>query len=239
MTGRGGDQGSRGISSTTGMIIFIAIGAVLTASGTYLMLELGSQDIGQTATTTFETSQEGEKMTISHDTGESVRAENLRVVGATVVSMPDVVGPGNSIEVRPTAKTVTLLYEDGRVSQELISADAEVIRLVVRVEDGSGGSLEGRPVGVYNVATAPTVSSADDIRTAIERGGGLPSPTFVGTTDGNGEFVSITAARDGLDAGGEYVVVTASTGPAGQRVYAVESVAVDDGDNTVRLVLQG
>jgi len=238
MTGRTGSQGRRGISSTTGMLIFIAIGAILTASGTYLMLELGSQDIGQTATTTFDTSQNGETMVIEHDTGDSIRAENLRVVGATVVSMPDVVGPGSPIEVKPTETTVTLLYEDGRVSQELLTAEVEVTRLVVTVEDGGGAPLEGRPVGVYDLASTPTVASASDLRTAIERGGGLPSPTFVGTTDGSGEFVSITATRDGLDADGEYVVVTASTGPADRRVYAVASVTLDSGDNTVRLVLQ-
>ncbi|PSQ47933.1 hypothetical protein BRD19_08245 [Halobacteriales archaeon SW_7_65_23] len=87
------------------MIIFIAIGAVLTASGTYLMLELGNEDTGRTATVAFDASQTGETVVIEHTTGDSIASENLRVVGAKVISMPAVVGSGTSIEVIPPNAT--------------------------------------------------------------------------------------------------------------------------------------
>ena len=103
-----GGNSDRALSSTTGMIIFIAIGAVLTASGTYLMLELGNEDIGATATVAFEANQDGERIVIEHTTGDSVASENLRVVGAKVVSMPDV-------RARPSAnrtESMTLDFPD-------------------------------------------------------------------------------------------------------------------------------
>ena len=231
-----GGNSDRALSSTTGMIIFIAIGAVLTASGTYLMLELGNEDIGATATVAFEASQDGERIVIEHTTGDSVASENLRVVGAKVVSMPDVVGSASTIEVIPTATTVTLLYEDGRVSQELLSTEAELTRLVVAVEDGNGNPLAGHTVGVYDPSSKPTVSSPEGLLTDVERGS-VPTPTFVGTTDENGEFATVPATREGLESGGEYVVLTATNGPATERTYAVGSVVVDERENVVRLVL--
>lgn len=239
MAGRLGGGRDRGLSSTTGMIIFILIGALLTASGTYLMLELGNEDIGQTATSTFDATQTGETVTIEQTAGDPIDSENLRVVGARVVNMPDVVGGGDTIEVRPTATRIELLFEDGRVSQELLAAEVEVTRLVVTVEDGQGNPLAGHPVGIYDVTSKPTVSSPSDLRTDVERGGGVPTPTFVGATDENGEFVLLPATRDALETGGPYVVLTATTGPDSERTYAIASVTIDDRENVVRLVLSG
>jgi len=232
--GRGGAD--RGLSSTTGMIIFIAIGAVLTASGTYLMLELGNEDIGRAATAAFDASQTGETVVIEHTTGDSIASENLRVIGATVSSMPAVVGSGSSIEVIPTNTTIELRYEDGRVSQELLTEEVEVTRLTVTVEDGNGTPLANHPVGVYDLSAKPTVSSPEDLLSAAERDA-IPTPTFVGATDSDGRFVTVPATREGLETGGEYVLLTATTGPSADRRYAAGSVRIDQRENTVRLVL--
>jgi len=239
MTGRPGGGRDRGLSSTAGMIIFILIGALLTASGTYLMLEMGNEDIGQTATSTFEVTQTGETVRIEQTAGAAIDSENLRVVGARVVSMPDVVGGGDTIEVRPTATRIELLFEDGWVSQQLLAAEVELTRLVVTVEDGQGNPLASHPVGIYDVASKPTISSPNDLQADLERGGAVPTPTFVGATDENGEFVLLPATRHGLHAGGSYVVLTATTGPDSERTYATASVTIDERENVVRLVLPG
>jgi len=235
MTGGCGGA-DRGLSSTTGMIIFIAIGAVLTASGTYLMLELGNEDIGRTATAAFDASQTGETVVIEHTTGDSIASENLRVVGAKVISMPAVVSSGSSIEVIPTNTTIELRYEDGRVSQELLTEEVEVTRLTVTVEDENGVPLAGKPVGVYHLPSKPTVSSSEDLLSAAERDA-IPTPTFVGATDSDGRFVTVPAIREGLETGDSYVVLTATTEPSADRRYATGSVRVDQRENTVRLVL--
>ena len=138
MTGGTGGQRDRGLSSTAGIILFVLIGALLTASGTYLMLEIGSGEIGRTVTTTFDVTQNGETVVIEHTTGSALDSDNLRVVGAT---------------------------------------------------------------------------------------------------DEDGEFVTIPATRDGLEAGQEYVVLAATAGPDAERAYAVGSVTIDERENVVRLVL--
>jgi hypothetical protein len=237
MTGGIGDRRDRGLSSTAGIILFVLIGALLTASGTYLMLEMGSGEIGRTVTTTFDATQNGETVVIEHTTGSALDSDNLRVLGAEVTSMPDVVGSGDRIEVRPTETRIELLYEEGRVSQQLLAAEVELTRLVVTVEDEQGNALASRPVGIYDVESEPTVSSSEDLRTDLERGGVVPTPTFVGATDEDGEFVTIPATRDGLEAGQRYVVLTATTGPDTERAYAVGSVTIDERENVVRLVL--
>jgi hypothetical protein len=237
MTGGTGGQRDRGLSSTAGIILFVLIGALLTASGTYLMLEIGSGEIGRTVTTTFDTTQNGETVVIEHTTGSALDSDNLRVVGARVISMPDVVGSGNRIEVRPTETRIELLYEEGRVSQQLLAAEVELVRLVVTVEDERGNLLASRPVGVYDVTSKPTISSSADLTTDLERGGSVPTPTFVGATDEDGEFVTIPATRDGLEAGQEYVVLAATAGPDAERAYAVGSVTINERENVVRLVL--
>ena len=237
MTGRRSGQSDRGLSSTTGLILFIAIGALLTASGTYLMLELGNEDIGTTTTTVFEAEQDGETVTLKHSGGDSVPGENLRVVGGTVTEMPEEVRPGKNIELIPTETEIELHYEDGRVSQELLTTEVDLTRLVVTVEDEQGNALDERPVGVYALSTTPTVSSQDDIRSAIQRLGDIPTPSFVGATDESGQFATTTTTRDELEIGGRYVVVTATTGPTSERSYAVGSLTLDSQENTVRLTL--
>lgn len=217
--------------------MFIVIGALLTASGTYLLLELGNENIGGPANSVFEATQDGETVIIEHTSGDSVPGENLRVVGGTVAEMPETVGAGSDLSVVPTATAVELYYEEGRVSQQLLSVDVELTRLIVTVENGTGSALASRPVGVYDISSTPTLSSADDLAATIDRTGDLPTPSFVGATDGTGQFVTATTTRDELERGGEYAIVTATTGPADERTFAVGSVTIESGDNTVRLVL--
>lgn len=237
MSPSSGARRDRAVSSTTGLLLFVAIGALLTAGGTYLLLELGNEDIGGPANTVFEATQNGETLVIEHTNGDPVAGENLRVVGGTVSEMPETVGAGRSIEVVPTATVVELHYEDGRVSQQLLSTEAELTRLVVTVENGAGQTLAFRPVGVYDLSSNPAVSSAAELETLLDRTGEPPTPSFVGATDENGEFAAATTTRDELERGGEYVVVTAATGPATERTYAVGRLVLGSGDNTVRLVL--
>jgi hypothetical protein len=235
-TGRNSD---RGLSSTAGMLLFIAMGALLTASGAYLMLELGNQDIGQTATTAFDASQQGDVVVIEHTTGESIAGENLRVEGGRVVEMPDSVGSGSQIEVIPTAETVTLFFEDGRVSQQLLQTEVELTRVLVTVENTDGEPLAGHPVGIYDLGATPGVSTPSELLSATGDTGGPPAPLLAGTTNQDGQFVTVTTHRDGLERDRQYVALAATRGPAEDRAYAVETVFIDERENELTVVLSG
>lgn len=233
-TGRNRD---RGLSSTAGMLLFIAMGALLTASGVYFMLELGNQDIGQTTTTAFDASQQGDTLVIEHTTGESIAGENLRVAGGRVTQMPDSVGSGSQIEVTPTAGTVTLFFEDGRISQELLQTEVDLTRVIVTVENTNGEPLAGHPVGLYDLDATPGVSTPSELLSKAGDSGGPPTPLLAGTTTQDGQFVTVTTHRDGLERDRQYVALAATRGPADGRAYAVETVFVDERENELTIVL--
>lgn len=232
-----GRRSTRGRSSSAGILLFIVIGAVLTASGAYLMLQLGDDDIGGPANAVFDASQEDGLVILEHSTGDPIAGDNLRVVGGTVAEMPAEISTGDRLEVRPTAGEVRLLFESGRVSQELARIDAELARLVVRVADGNGTAIAGRTVGIYDLGARPGLASPAALRAEINRTGEPPAPTLVGATDANGEFVITVAARDALSRDGEYAVLTATAGTAGDRVYDVRAVTIDDQENAVALAV--
>lgn len=232
-----GRRSTRGRSSSAGILVFVVVGAVLTASGTYLVLQLGTDEIGGPANAVLEASQDGDTVTIEHTAGQSIDWDDLRVVGGTAEEMPAELHVGDQVEVRPTAPEVRLLFESGRVSQELARTDVELTRLAVRVADGSGSSIASRPVGIYDLAATPGLDSLAALRAEINRTGEPPAPTLVGATDADGEFVTAIAARTELEAGGEYVVATATAGPAGDRVYDMRTVQIDDRENAVSLVV--
>lgn len=234
-----GGQADRGLSTNAGIFLFIAIGALMTASGAYLMLELGNQDIGQTATTALDAKQQGDTVIVEHSTGESVAGENIRVEGGRVGELPETVNSGTQFEVTPTEGEVVVFYEDGRVSQELVRADVDLTRLVVTVEDENGSPLANHPVGVYDLGAKPTIATPSNLLSAVEDGGQPPEPLFAGLTDEDGQLVTATTHRDGLERDGEYVMLAATTGGADQRTYAIESVQISQRDNEVRLVLSG
>lgn len=234
-----GGQHDRGLSSTAGMMLFIALGALMTGAGAYLMLELGNQDIGQTATTAFDARQEGDTVIIEHTAGEAVTGANLKVEGGTPGEIPGTVNTGTKIEVTPTAEEVVLLFEDGRVSQELVSLDVELTRLVVTVEDQDGTPLADHPIGIYNLEEKPSLATPSNILETINQSGGPPEPMFAATTDEDGQFVTATTHRDGLDRGGQYAVLAVTPGSSADRVYAVETVQMDKRENEVTIVLSG
>jgi hypothetical protein len=232
-----GRNRERGLSSTAGMVLFIAMGALLTASGAYLMLELGSQDIGLTATTAFEANQQGDIVIIEHTTGESIAGENLRVEGGRVTEMPESVGSGSQIEVTPTAETVTLLFEDGRVSQALLQTKVELTRVVVTVENTNGEPLAGHPVGLYDLDATPDVSTPSELLSAASDTGDPPAPLLAGTTNQNGQFVTVTTQREYLTRNGQYVALAATSGPAEDRSYAADTLSIDKRANKLTIVL--
>jgi len=234
--GRGQD---RGLSSTAGMVLFITIGALLTGAGAYLLLELGSQDIGQTVTTAFDARQEGDAVVIEHTTGDPVAGGNLRVEGGVAGEIPDRVDSGTQIRVTPTAEEVVLLFEDGRVSQELARIEARLTRLRITVQGPDGAARPHHPVGVYDVDSDPAFARPQSLLRAVDRRGAPPEPLFAGLTDEDGQFVTATTFRDGLEAGGEYVVLAASTGPEGARTYNAGRVEIDERENRVTIVLSG
>jgi hypothetical protein len=232
------DGTDRALSSTAGMLLFIVMGALLTASGAYLMLELGNQEIGQTATTAFEASQQGDRVVIQHTTGESIAGESLRVAGGRVTEMPETVGSGSQIEVTPTEETVTLFFEDGRVSQQLLQTDVALTRITVSVENADGEPLAGHPVGLYDLDTTSGVSTPSDLL-SVTTGDGPPTPLLAGTTNEDGQFVTVTTHRQGLERDRQYVALAATRGPAENRSYAVETVLVDERNNELTIVLSG
>ena len=119
------------VSPVIGVILMVAITVILAAVIASFVLGLGPGSTAPTAD--FDFNQEGNKLTITHATGDKLNPDNIYVRGdigtddswnghaATAISE---IGSGNSIEVTlsdPSGSEVRIIWENADSSQTLES----------------------------------------------------------------------------------------------------------------------
>jgi hypothetical protein len=177
---------SRAATPVTGIILLVAITAILAATVSIYVFGLPESLADPAPAASFTAEQTEDTVRITHTSGETIEGDRLSIRGGTVTSIPETIEAGRSIEVTPSSETLTLIWENDETSAILATFN------VTPATAGGGGinctqtsvTIRSDINGDVVVSGSVTVRSGATINGDIRAGGAVdlrdpPNPVTV------------------------------------------------------------